>query len=291
MGRLVKLIGSGIGLAHEAMAARKAEKMERAASSNAGEGSSTDQSSRATSSRNIPQSHELEDDEDLPPEYAEVTEQEADQLIAKGRALPVDSKEELRLAQKMHDARLHNEEDDDDVTSEEGDEEQWDLDDAIEAETPGAEDGPAARSNEQIIDTFMQDHPPPDYTPPQYTEEASYPRGKLPCPVILPQRRPRDKKRGFVRAYAPVLEDCGIDQATFLDFLKTFHQSSKEDPWLNVVNLAAAGAGFAPSAIAMGVSIAVQFAVGVAMEVQRRTRYYLQTLLSLREFMLIDCAN
>jgi hypothetical protein len=69
-----------------------------------------------------------------------------------------------------------------------------------------------------------------------------------------------------------VLEDCGIDQATFLDFLKTFHQSSKEDPWLNVVNLAAAGVGFAPSAIAMGVSIAVQFAVGVAMEVQRRTR-------------------
>lgn len=266
MGRLVKLIGSGIGLAHEAIAARKAEKAEKAANSNAGEGSST---GRAASSRDIPQSYGLEDDEDLPPQYAEVTDQQADQLIAKGKALPVDSKEELRLAQKLHDARLNNEEDGDDVTSEEGDEEQWDLDDAIEAETPSTEDAPVARSNDQIIDTFMQAHPPPEYK-----ETAPYPRGNLPCPVILPQRRPRDKKRGFVRAYAPVLEDCGIDQATFLDFLKTFHQSSREDPWLNVVNIAAAAAGMAPSAIAMGVSIAVQFAVGVAMEVQRRTRYY-----------------
>ena len=37
MGRLVKLIGSGIGLASEAIAAHKAEKAERAANVNAGE--------------------------------------------------------------------------------------------------------------------------------------------------------------------------------------------------------------------------------------------------------------
>jgi hypothetical protein len=264
MGRLVKLIGSGIGLASEAIAAHKAEKAERAANPNAGEGSSSSQSSRPHASRDTARSYYPEDDP--PPQYAEVTDQEADQLIAKGKAVPVDSKDELRLAQKLHN--LHDD-DDDDETSEEGDEEQWDLDDAIEAETPSAEDGPAPRSTEQIIDGFMRNHPPPTYT-----ERESIVRGQLPCPVIIPQRRPRDKKRGFVRAYAPVLADCGIDQATFLEFLKSFHQSSREDPWLNVVNLAAAGAGFAPSAIAMGVSIAVQFAVGVAMEVQRRTRYY-----------------
>lgn len=267
MGRLVKLIGSGIGLASEAIAARKADKADRSANANtnanAGDGSSTGESSRAYSSREVT-SHQPYDD-DLPPEYAEVTDQQADQLIASGKAMPVDSKDELLLAQKMHEAELQEE--DDDATSEEGDEEQWDLDDAIDIQTPSHEDGPPPESNEQILNSFMRDHPPPEYT------EQAAPRGQLPCPVIIPQRRPRDKKRGFVRAYAPVLEDCGINQATFLEFLKTFHQSSKEDPWLDVVNIAAAGAGLAPSAIAMGVSIAVQFAVGVAIEVQRRTRY------------------
>ena len=142
------------------------------------------------------------------------------------------------------------------------------LDDAVDdhlAHTPSEEE--PVRDVNQLTDAFMKSHPPPAYTASVQTG------GKLPCPVIIPQRRPRDKKRGFVRAYAPVLEDCGIDQATFLDFLKTFHAASKASPWLTVVNIAAAGAGMAPSAIAMGVSIAVQFAVGVAMEVQARTRY------------------
>ena len=98
-------------------------------------------------------------------------------------------------------------------------------------------------------------------------------RAQLPCPVILPQHRPRDKKRGFVRAYAPVLEDVGIDQGTFLDFLRTFKKACEADGWLQAVNLAAFGAGFVPNPIAMGVSTAVQFAVGVAMEVQRLSRY------------------
>lgn len=43
---------------------------------------------------------------------------------------------------------------------------------------------------------------------------------RLPCPVIIPQRRPRNKDRGFVRAYAPILQDCGIDQEIFLQFLE-----------------------------------------------------------------------
>jgi hypothetical protein len=58
----------------------------------------------------------------------------------------------------------------------------------------------------------MRNNPPPQYSPSQGPI-----KGRLPCPVIIPQRRPRDKKRGFVRAYAPVLESCGIDQKTFLD--------------------------------------------------------------------------
>jgi hypothetical protein len=67
--------------------------------------------------------------------------------------------------------------------------------------------------------------------------------------------------------------ECGIDQETFLEFLKNFQESAKEDKWLRVVNVSAMIAGMAPSAIVMGVSIAVQVSVGVAMEVQRRHRY------------------
>ena len=247
MGRLVKLIGSGIGLASEAIAHRKAS-AQNAANANAGEGSSSSAAPRAP----IPN--------EAPPQYVEVDDQQADQLIEKGQAVPVDSKEELRAAQQKH------EEDDDDATSEEGDEEQWDLDDAIGAQTP-MEDENTQQTEQQVVDTFMRDHPPPAYN------VSVTARGQLPCPVIIPQRRPRDKKRGFVRAYAPVLEDCNIDQATFLDFLQSFDQASKASPWLQVVNIAAGAAGLVPSPIAMGVSIAVQFAVGVAMEVQRRTRF------------------
>lgn len=50
---------------------------------------------------------------------------------------------------------------------------------------------------------------------------------KLPCPVIIPQRRPGKRERGFVRAYAPVLNNCGISQDTFLKFLKDWNTASK----------------------------------------------------------------
>jgi hypothetical protein len=50
---------------------------------------------------------------------------------------------------------------------------------------------------------------------------------RIPCPVIIPQRRPGDKDRGFVHAYAPVLAECGIGQDTFLGFLDAFHKASQ----------------------------------------------------------------
>lgn len=95
----------------------------------------------------------------------------------------------------------------------------------------------------------------------------------LPLPVILPQRRPNSKSRGFVRAYAPDLWHYkGIDQQTFLAFLGDFHKSSQASPIFQVINLAAMGAGFAPSAIAMAVSAAVTAASNAAIEVQSRIR-------------------
>ena len=50
---------------------------------------------------------------------------------------------------------------------------------------------------------------------------------KLPCPVIIPQRRPGKRDRGFVRAYAPVLNNCGISQEVFLKFLKDWNTASR----------------------------------------------------------------
>jgi hypothetical protein len=87
--------------------------------------------------------------------------------------------------------------------------------------------------------------PPPPYTAEEYEESAnrvlppalqrpSSPsitvRGRLPCPVIIPQRRPENKERGFIRAYAPALLECGIDEATFMNFIDSLNQATKVSP-------------------------------------------------------------
>ena len=81
---------------------------------------------------------------------------------------------------------------------------------------------------------------PPRYSPPPYREEnlvnlddikyslpeIDTPPPRLSCPVVIPQRRPGSKGRGFMRAYAPVLLDYDINEEFFLAFLKTFHKAS-----------------------------------------------------------------
>src|SRR5208282_2395036 len=100
---------------------------------------------------------------------------------------------------------------------EEGDEEQWDLDDAQDeliAELPT--EHKRERDPKKITENFIGRYPAPQ----------GYAAPKLPLPVILPQRRPKDRARGFIRAYAPDLATCGIDQDMFLDFLNTFNEAS-----------------------------------------------------------------
>lgn len=55
--------------------------------------------------------------------------------------------------------------------------------------------------------------PPP---PPQPTSN----KHPLACPVIIPQRRAKQRNRGFAPAYAPCLNDCGISEETFLQFIQ-----------------------------------------------------------------------
>jgi hypothetical protein len=113
--------------------------------------------------------------------------------------------------------------DEDEVSSGSDDEDEldWQLDEASE-KVIQKKDPPDFTEREmsvdELVDEFTAHHLPPAYSPPV---------GRLQCPVILPQRRPQSKDRGFVRAYAPMLADCGIDQATFLEFLDMFDKSTR----------------------------------------------------------------
>ncbi|KAF9894969.1 hypothetical protein FE257_004593 [Aspergillus nanangensis] len=98
------------------------------------------------------------------------------------------------------------------------------------------------------------------------------PMQRIPCPVIIPQRRPGQKERGFVRAYAPVLGDCGISQDVFVRFIEDFFQASKASPWIDVVYVAAEIIGFFPETAAQITSAIIQTIAGAAREIQSRHR-------------------
>lgn len=110
---------------------------------------------------------------------------------------------------------------------------------------------------------FIERHP---------VEAGANPNHKLELPVVLPQRRPKARARGFMRAYAPVLNDAGIDQDTFIDFIETFNKVLEPNPWLNAINLA----GFADVAFAepmlMLVGVGLEIATDAIMEGQSRFR-------------------
>ena len=101
------------------------------------------------------------------------------------------------------------------VSSSDGGDEVQELDEAQQKFAGGHKNQELleAKDVDRVFNALAKQHPPPGYT-----EFAS----KLDLPVILPQRRPKNKERGFVRAYAPVLQACGIDQAKFLAFLEGF---------------------------------------------------------------------
>ncbi|KAB8228259.1 uncharacterized protein BDW43DRAFT_304070 [Aspergillus alliaceus] len=155
---------------------------------------------------------------------------------------------------------------------EEQHEEEWELDEAQEELTRTARTGHNGtdQSLEQLAESFLQKYPPP------YTLYPPTAQPSLPYPVVLPQRRPRSRKRGFIRAYAPVLDDFGFDQAMFLDFLETSNRACQATPWLHAINLAGIGASFMPSAIGIVVGIAIQLTtdVAVAMDARRKTNLY-----------------
>ncbi|KAH8680714.1 hypothetical protein BX600DRAFT_504470 [Xylariales sp. PMI_506] len=63
--------------------------------------------------------------------------------------------------------------------------------------------------------------------------------GPLPTPVYVPQRRLESQQVGFVRAYAPVLQGCGINEDCWLEFIDGIEGSVRSNTWFHVANMAA----------------------------------------------------
>lgn len=137
----------------------------------------------------------------------------------------------------------------------------WELDEAQDELVGGSSSKEQREESNDVTvlaDKFLTNHPPP------YQEfDVKEPLG---CSVILPQRRPKDRSRGFVRAYAPVLESRGIDQAMFIDFIETFNSASKASPWINAINLAQIGTFFVPSVTGLIVGMVIHQATIIAKE-------------------------
>lgn len=101
------------------------------------------------------------------------------------------------------------------VSSSDGEDAAQELDEAQQHYATGEKETVLenAQNIDEVFGIVMKRQDPPKYSPTA---------GKLELPVILPQRRPKNKERGFVRAYAPILQTCGVGQADFLHFLDGF---------------------------------------------------------------------
>jgi hypothetical protein len=161
------------------------------------------------------------------------------------------------------------------ASAEQVDEVAWQLDEAQDAAAPVASFSdsnpqPSEPDFYDVAESFAANHPPPAYTPFDGQAVASPPR--LSLPVVLTQRRPKDRKRGFVRAYAPVLNEVGIDQAAFLDFLDQLTKAVEPSPWLNAINLASFAGMHVPEPFTIIISAAVAAVTEAALEGHSRSK-------------------
>ena len=233
MGRVVKIIVTPIGLVSEAIHARR----DKRRPSEAVEEDAGDQKTAVSNSGD-----QVERKESA---YVEVPPQVADELIASGQAEEADT--ETPTHELIEDEGMSRDEAD------------WALD---EAAAEGEDEEPAS-SNEN------ENKNPNERAGNGATKK---PMQKLPFPVIIPQRRPGTKTRGFVRAYSPILEESGISQDAFLGFLKDLHKAAQASPIFDVVMIATALASAYPDpVIGLGIQ-AVQVAVGIGQEIQERYR-------------------
>ncbi|KAK8200360.1 hypothetical protein IWZ00DRAFT_42806 [Phyllosticta capitalensis] len=233
---LVKLISNGVGLATEAMAHRRASKEAGSTPPLAGGPQETG-------------------------EVIEISEKEAEHLKSTGQA--VSAEEASKKNEPVNIIIPDRVEEDDEV---------WELDDAADEvweELPAEEQPPAyAESEEAQKSSNKRIQAIVDNLGPAPSAQSG--TTQLPYPVILPQRRPREKARGFVRAYAPSLSSAGIDEASFMSFLAAFHRESQVHPIFNVILVGTTIAGFVPDITVAAVCTAINVAVVPATIMQTR---------------------
>ena len=206
---LVKLVSSGLGLAFEANAARKTHKADKAARAKPGSSALEDQL----------ESISINDTRDL----VHVSDDHARKLIDNGHAIPMDPEKQQYIDKDIFDPPPAY------APVDKMDEADWQLDEAHKAisRSPSPNSsmdqvvtGKETRQHyvDRIVKRFLSQYPAPS---------VSRVTGSLPCPVIIPQRRPHKKSRGFVQAYAPVLADSGVTQDAFMQFHKAMYKASQ----------------------------------------------------------------
>ncbi|KAI8712346.1 hypothetical protein NCS52_01332400 [Fusarium sp. LHS14.1] len=126
---------------------------------------------------------------------------------------------------------------------------------------PKPEEPKEPKEPKDVANAFLQGHP---------FESQADPNTKLALPVILPQRRPKDRGRGFVRAYAPVLEDVGINQETFLDLVDSFNKSLEPNPHLYAINLTGLASMAAPEPFTMLIGASIDILSFMTVEAHSR---------------------
>lgn len=154
----------------------------------------------------------------------------------------------------QHDAQM----------SQQLDEAVWELDEAQD-QVSQDRSRTATATNEGVTglaDLFLVAHPRP----------LTHTMGQLALPVVITQRRPESRAKGFVRAYSPFLEDVGIDQTTFLDFLNNLNKSLAPSPLIQAINLAAFAGTNVPEPFTIMISIAVKKVADAASELHSRSK-------------------
>lgn len=144
------------------------------------------------------------------------------------------------------------------------------IKEAREVEEDNLSDGASRQTggDEHALDSFLQTY---SLSTGAFSGNRSNPH--LPNPVVIPQRRPGNKYRGFVEAYAPALEQFGIQQEEFLSFIRATNKAVQASKWLLAIQVAAAGTSFIPNPIAMGTSAAVQIVAFAIAKAQTRWKY------------------
>lgn len=139
---------------------------------------------------------------------------------------------------------------------------------------------PSQDDRSEVPPTANSDQEPAPQVAP--TAELMGDEPRLSRAVIIPQRRPSDRARGFVRAYAPDLLRCGISQETFLQFIDGLNKSVASNAAVEAVNVAGEAVGAVPGSEFVGapiVGMALQVAAGAYKEVNARRGYVLPLFL------------